>query len=371
MSAESFDRYERQLVLKGFGNVAQMKLHNAKVLVIGAGGLGCPALQYIVAAGVGTVGIVDHDSISTNNLHRQILYSTNDIGKSKAETARLHLQALNPEITIQSHVVKLVKSNVLKLISSYDFILDCTDNFDSRYLINDACLLLKKPLIFAAVSDYQGQLAIFNVPENDGVAANYRDLFPIPPKPGEVSNCEENGVLGVLPGIIGTMQAAELIKLITNLKGALINKLLTYDLLTQQIYHIEISNAEPGSYPIPLMKDFENSEHGDAAVAEIEVAAFKHLLEEGNTCIIDVRELHEFPKLNGFAYKQIPMSILEEDSLNGISETNVVFVCQHGIRSLHAAELFHDQSELNKRFYSLKGGVARWKVALKELELIL
>jgi molybdopterin/thiamine biosynthesis adenylyltransferase/rhodanese-related sulfurtransferase len=367
---ESFDRYERQLVLKGFGNSAQIKLQNAKVLVIGAGGLGCPALLYIVAAGVGTIGIVDHDSISLNNLHRQVLYNTNDIGKSKAETAKAHLHALNPEIAIHSYVVKLVRSNVLKLISDYDFILDCTDNFDARYLINDACLLLKKPLIFAAVSDYQGQLAIFNVPDEFGVAVNYRDLFPVPPKPGEVPNCEENGVLGVLPGIIGAMQAAELIKLITHLKGALINKLLTYDLLTQQIYHIEISNAEPDSYPIPSMKDFENSEHGDAAVAEIEVAAFKHLLEEGNTCFIDVRELHEIPKLNGFVYKQIPMSILDEDSLTGILEKNVVFVCQHGIRSLHAAELFHDQNELDKKLYSLRGGVARWKAALKELDLI-
>jgi molybdopterin/thiamine biosynthesis adenylyltransferase/rhodanese-related sulfurtransferase len=371
VSAESFDRYERQLVLKGFGNAAQIKLQQAKVLVIGAGGLGCPALQYIAAAGVGTIGIVDHDSVSLHNLHRQILYSTNDIGKNKAETARVHLQALNPEITIHSYVVKLVRSNVIKLISGYDFILDCTDNFDARYLINDACVLLKKPLIFAAVSDYQGQLAIFNMQDEFGVAVNYRDLFPVPPKTGEVPNCEENGVLGVLPGIIGTMQAAELIKLITNLKGALINKLLTYDLLTQQIYHIDISNAEPDSYHMPSMMDFENSEQGDAAVAEIEVAAFKLLIEDGNTCIIDVRELHESPRLNGFNYQQIPMSILEEDSLNGIPETNVVFVCQHGIRSLHAAELFHDQSELNKRFYSLKGGVARWKVALKESELIL
>jgi molybdopterin/thiamine biosynthesis adenylyltransferase/rhodanese-related sulfurtransferase len=370
VSFNGSDRYERQLVLKGFGSDAQLKLRNAKVLVIGAGGLGCPALVYLAAAGVGSIGIVDNDLISLNNLHRQILYSTNEVGNNKAEVSAAKLRLLNPEITIASYVYRLGKSNVIEVISNYEYIVDCTDNFESRYLINDACLLMKKPLVFAAVSDYQGQLAIFNVPDESGFSANYRDLFPIPPKPGEVPNCEENGVLGVLPGIIGTMQAAEIIKLITGLKGALINKLLTYDLLNQQIYQLEISRAAFDSYRLPLMDDFKPSNSNMAAVEEIEGLLLKPLLENKDAIIIDVREYHEFPKLTGDNYKQIPMSVLNEHSLDGISGQHVVFVCQHGIRSLQAAEIFHDIGDMEKKLYSLKGGVARWKAALQELELI-
>jgi len=367
---EGFDRYERQLVLKGFGRNAQIKLQSAKVLVIGAGGLGCPALVYLAASGVGSIGIVDHDSISLSNLHRQILYSTNEVGNNKAEVAAAKLRSLNPEITITSYVSRLGKSNVMEMISNYEYIVDCTDNFESRYLINDACLLLKKPLVFAAVSDYQGQLAILNFLDESGFSVNYRDLFPIPPNPGEVPNCEENGVLGVLPGIIGTMQAAEIIKLITGLKGALINKLLTYDLLTQQIYQMDISKASLDSYRQPLMEDFGNLNPDIAAVEEIEGVIFKQLLENQDTFIVDVREVHEFPKLDGPNYKQIPMSVLDEHSLDDISGKHVVFVCQHGIRSLQAAETFHDLGESKKKLYSLKGGVSKWKAALKELELI-
>ncbi|RZJ99252.1 MAG: HesA/MoeB/ThiF family protein, partial [Flavobacterium sp.] len=218
MEGDGFERYERQLILKGFGLEAQQKLSKAKVLVVGAGGLGCPALQYLTAAGVGMIGVVDHDTISLNNLHRQILYSNDEIGKLKSEVASTKLRDLNPEIIIHAFPFRLVKNNIIQLLSNYDFILDCTDNFVSRYLINDACILLRKPLVFAAISGYEGQIAIFNVADEAGNSTNYRDLFPIPPNPEEVPNCAESGVLGALSGIIGTMQAAEAIKLITGLK---------------------------------------------------------------------------------------------------------------------------------------------------------
>lgn len=367
MTADNFERYERQLVLKGFGREAQQKLLEAKVLVIGAGGLGCPALQYLAAAGVGVIGIVDHDSISLNNLHRQILYSTDEIGKSKSEVASVKLKGLNPEITIQAYPIKIIRSNILELLSTYDFILDCTDNFVSRYLINDACVLLKKPLVFAAVSGYEGQIAVFNVPDEAGHSTNYRDLFPIPPKPGEIPNCAESGVLGVLPGIIGTMQAAEAIKLITGLKGALINKLLNYNLLLQEFYQVTIPISENNAYNSIMKEDFIASHD---TYEEIEGAKMDTLIKDHNAIVVDVREYAELPKLGGSNYQQIPMSVLNEDSLSAIGNRHIVLICQHGIRSLHAAEEYQDLLGLEKRFYSLKGGVVRWKPELTDLGLL-
>ena len=176
------ERYDRQIILEGFGEEAQSLLSTARVLVVGAGGLGCPILQYLVAAGIGHIGIADNDTIALSNLQRQILFSTADVGKLKTVVAAERLQEMNPEIESKPHTLRLQKSNILDLLKMYDLIIDGTDNFDSRYLINDACTLLKKPLIFAAVSGYEGQLAIFNVQDDQGKATNYRDIFPIPPQ---------------------------------------------------------------------------------------------------------------------------------------------------------------------------------------------
>jgi molybdopterin/thiamine biosynthesis adenylyltransferase/rhodanese-related sulfurtransferase len=367
MEGENFERYERQLVLKGFGPDAQHKLVEAKVLVIGAGGLGCPALQYLAAAGVRTIGIVDHDTISLNNLHRQILYRTDEIGKLKSEVAATKLKALNPEIIIQSYPFKVLKNNILELLAKYDTILDCTDNFASRYLINDACVLLKKPLIFAAVSGYEGQIAVFNVPDQDGLSTNYRDLFPIPPAAGEIPNCAESGVLGVLPGIIGTMQAAEAIKLIAGLRGALINKLLNYNLLNQDFYQVTIPIPEGNTYARPTKDDFIQSQE---ILEEIEGSKLDALIKNHDALVLDVREYDELPKLKGSHYHQIPMSVLNEDFLSSIVNRHIILVCQHGIRSLHAAETYQDLLGVEKRFYSLKGGVVRWKSELSDLGLL-
>ncbi len=346
-------RYQRQLILDGFGQPAQVKLANAKVLVIGAGGLGCPALLYLAAAGVGIIGIADHDTIDLSNLHRQVLYGNADVGKSKTLVAQERLSELNPEIKIVSHPIRIQRSNVIEILENYDFIFDGTDNFETRYLINDACARLKKPLVFAAVSGYEGQLAIFNTPDENGIATNYRDIFPIAPTLGEIPSCEENGVLGVLPGIIGSMAAAEMIKLITTLGKPLINKLLHYNLLTNQQYEIDIV---PGSGYV--FDDFTPSKN---SYIEIGASELDLMLTNPSTLVVDVREINEVPKLDPKVYHQIPMSRFDAYLKTEIQHENIVLICQHGIRSVAAAEALHDKYGNTKNIYSLKGGIAKWR----------
>jgi molybdopterin/thiamine biosynthesis adenylyltransferase/rhodanese-related sulfurtransferase len=360
------ERYHRQLILNGFGIEAQQKLSLAKVLVIGTGGLGCPALQYLAAAGIGQLGVVDHDIISLSNLHRQTLFATADVGKMKVEVAIQKLTALNPDIQLHSYPYRIQKSNIVALFKQYDYIVDGSDNFETRYLINDTCMLLNKPLIFAAVAGHEGQLAIFCVADEQQVKTNYRDLFPIPPSAGEILNCEENGVLGVLPGIIGTMQAAEVIKLITGIGKPLINKLLHYNLLNHQFYGVSLTPANVGSYPIPTAEqEFLNLHQSDneteTSVTEIDTSILTELQCLPDALIIDVREVGEIPLLNSQIYVQRPMSALNEWLHQDFPQTHVVLICQHGIRSLAAAEQLIDKYGNSKKIYSLKGGIARYK----------
>jgi molybdopterin/thiamine biosynthesis adenylyltransferase/rhodanese-related sulfurtransferase len=345
-------RYQRQTILEGFGEHAQAKLASARVLVIGAGGLGCPALQYLAAAGIGHLGIIDDDIVELSNLHRQTIYITADIGKKKTIVASERLAEMNPEIQISAHAVRIVKSNVLETIADYDYILDGSDNFGTRYLVNDACAKLAKPLIFAAVSGFEGQLAIFNIPDANGKITNYRDIFPIPPSPGEIPNCEENGVLGVLPGIIGLMAAAETIKLITAIGRPLINKLLHYNLLTNQQFEMDVV---PGSG-----YKFDDLTTGQTTFIEIGADELNKMLEMPSTLIVDVRETGELPRLDTKVFKQVPMSQFEPYFRTDILQNNIILLCQHGIRSAAAAEALHDKYGDTKNIYSLKGGIAKW-----------
>jgi molybdopterin/thiamine biosynthesis adenylyltransferase/rhodanese-related sulfurtransferase len=361
----SSERYHRQLILEGFGANAQSKLAAANVLVIGAGGLGCPALQYLVAAGVGLIGIADDDTIALSNLHRQILYTTNDIGKLKAKVAAQRLQEMNPEIEFVVHVLRIESINVLEILKDYDFVLDGADNFESRYLINDACALLKKPLIFAAVADYEGQLAIFNVADENGETTNYRDLFPIAPKPGEIANCADNGVIGVLPGIMGTMAASETIKLVTGIGRPLINKLLHYNLLSNEQYELAI--VAGNDYQLPQNEEelmaFNYNPIGltEPKVTEIDAAQLNDLQQKTSTLLIDVRETHEVPALNTAIYHQVPMSSFADFLSTTVEEENIVLICQHGIRSVAAAEALAEKYGNTKNIYSLKGGIVKWR----------
>ena len=363
----SYERYQRQMILKSFGEAGQQKLLKAKVLVIGAGGLGCPALQYLAAAGIGTIGIVDDDVVSLSNLHRQILYSVNDIGFPKAERAAEKLGQLNPEITIITYPERLTNQNALSIMDAYDIIIDGTDNFSTRYMINDACVLLNKPLVYGAVSQYEGQVAIFNYKKNPAEeAVNYRDLFPNPPKEGEVLNCAEAGVLGVLPGIIGTMQANETIKLITGIGKPLINRMLTFNSLNNRTYEIELSASPETRLLIPENKKvFKETDYdwlcsSIAVQYEIDCNSFDDLLATHNIDVIDVREMNEMPAIEEFSFYQVPLKKLQEN-VSRIQSDTVVIICQSGVRSLQAAKQLTAIFGTSKKIFSLKGGIIQWK----------
>ena len=363
-----YERYQRQIILKEFGEAGQQKLLQAKVLVIGAGGLGCPVLQYLTAAGVGTLGIVDDDTVALTNLHRQVLYSVKDIGSFKAEIATSVLQQLNPEINIIPFNQRLIVENALELIRPFDIVIDGTDNFSTRYMINDACVLLDKPLVYGAISQFEGQVTIFSPHSSKGdeQGVNYRDLFPQPPKDDEVLNCAEAGVLGVLPGIIGTMMANETIKLITGIGEPLINRLLTYNALNNQIYELELTAREETRSLIPeneiLFKqmDYEWLCASSAKSFEIDRDEFDALLENEMIDIIDVRELNELPEVNEFYHQKIPLKQITEPNM-GIKADTVVVFCQSGKRSKQAAILLSGIFGTTKKIYSLKGGIENWK----------
>jgi len=251
----SFNRYQRQIQLKEIGSVGQNKITQAKVLIIGAGGLGCPALQYLAAAGVGTIGIVDFDVVELSNLQRQILYTVDDIGQSKATTAAKKLEALNPEIKIESYNVQITNKNALDILENYDLIIDGSDNFATRYLINDACVLLDKSLVYGAVLRFEGQIGVFNLVDKDtNSKTNYRDLFPKPPDLDSAISCNDLGVLGVIPGIIGTMQATEALKIITGIGKPLVNKIISYNALENTFYDFEIVANANSSIDYPKSK---------------------------------------------------------------------------------------------------------------------
>jgi molybdopterin/thiamine biosynthesis adenylyltransferase len=234
------DRYARHIILPGVGPTGQQKLLASKVLVIGAGGLGSPILLYLAAAGIGTLGIMDFDKVSLSNLQRQVLYVESDLDKPKTLTAKDHLQALNPDLNILTYQEALTSQNAKQVIQSYDLIIDGSDNFPTRYLVNDACVLEHKPLLYGAISQFEGQLSLFNT--SDGPC--YRCLFPTPPKPGTVPNCAEAGVLGVLAGVVGNLMATEAIKFLLGLGESLSGVLLHYDALYSDLRRVRIKKNQ-------------------------------------------------------------------------------------------------------------------------------
>lgn len=362
-----YERYQRQIILKEFGEAGQLKLLAAKVLVIGAGGLGCPALQYLAAAGVGTIGIIDDDIVSLSNLHRQVLYTTADVGVSKALNAKDILEKLNDGITIIAYNERLTTANALSIFSAFDIMIDGTDNFATRYLVNDACVLLGKPLVYGAVSQFEGQVAVFNSINKTGQhTANYRDLFPQPPKDGEILSCAEAGVLGVIPGIIGTMQASETIKLITGIGQPLINSLLTFNALTNQFYQLTIKAHDGTRALIPLNEteflqmDYEWLCASTFNQPEITASDFDTMFADKNVTIIDVRETQELPKPTEFKFLNIPLGKIINNHIPVIDTQNIIVFCQTGKRSTQAAQLLFNRFGESKKIYSLQGGIVNW-----------
>ncbi|MFZ2907342.1 MAG: molybdopterin-synthase adenylyltransferase MoeB [Cyclobacteriaceae bacterium] len=364
LSHEELLRYNRQLILKEFGYSGQQKLKNAKVLVVGAGGLGCPALLYLAAAGVGTIGIVDLDMIQETNLHRQVLYTTNDVGKNKAETARLKLSELNPLVQLQAYPVKITSINTADIIQAYDIVLDGTDNFPTRYLLNDACVLFNKPLVYGSVLEYEGQVAVFNLKQGDDYCTNYRDLFPAPPTDGSVPNCEQAGVLGVLPGIIGAIQANEVIKIITNKGEPLANTLLIIDSLTMEISRIGIQNRNSRN-AIKKLIDYEDfcgineKKNKSLNMKEITVQELQQLKQNGaDFQLIDVREPHEYDICN-LEGELIPQAEIPHN-VDKISKSKQVVVhCRSGKRSGDMVQWLEKNHGFTN-LYNLKGGVTAW-----------
>jgi sulfur-carrier protein adenylyltransferase/sulfurtransferase len=355
-------RYNRHIILKEIGQRGQDKLSKAKVLVVGAGGLGCPVLQYLTAAGIGTIGIIDFDIVEESNLQRQVLFGSSSLGENKAIAAKQRLKDLNNTITINAYSEKLTHKNALELFKGYDIIVDGTDNFETRYLINDASIITNKPLVYGAIYKFEGQVSVFNF--QDG--PSYRCLFPTPPKEGTVPNCSEIGVLGVLPGIIGSMQANEVLKIILGLGNVLSGKLLCYNALNTQTTTLIINKSEAELNKVLLKKEsFQNTIEElncDFYVPEISIEeAFK----KKNIQFIDVRENNELPKVEDLNPTYIPLSELE-NSLNKIDlKKEKVIFCQAGIRSKTAVSILQKHN-INKS-YSVKEGASIILEYMKQL----
>lgn len=340
---EELKRYSRQIILPEIGISGQEKLQNVKVLMIGAGGLGCPVLQYLAAAGVGEIGIVDDDTVEISNLHRQILYNTNDIGVMKAVVAKEKLELLNPHILITAYPVRLTSKNAKEICNNYDLVIDGSDNFETRYLVNDTCVSLRKTLVFGSIFKFEGQVSVFNI--QDGL--NYRDIFPEAPPSEEVPNCTDIGVLGVLPGVIGSYMANEAIKIICGIGETLSGKLLTINALDNSTSIFKISKqVKPMNsitLSIPNMK-------------EISMNELKQLLEKsaGETYLVDVREAHEFEEYN-IGGTNIPLHKLNDHIKELPQNKKLIFCCQTGQRSKMAIRFL--SPIFNGEMYSLKNGL--------------
>ncbi|MDZ7604554.1 MAG: molybdopterin-synthase adenylyltransferase MoeB [Cyclobacteriaceae bacterium] len=372
LSAEELHRYSRHILLPELSLEGQLKLKGARVLVIGAGGLGCPILLYLAAAGVGYLGIVDFDVVEGSNLQRQILFTTRDIGKPKANIAAIRLNQLNPEITIRPFHTKLTSSNALEIMADFDLICDGTDNFPARYLINDACVLLGKTMVYGAIFRFEGQASVFNHQDADGKRGpHYRDLFPEPPAPATVPNCAEAGVLGVLPGIIGNIQANEIIKIITGIGEPLSGKLFILDTLTMESRTVKYAK-NPGLPPVASLIDYDEfcdmKQTSPQAGYTISVGELKALLSVKNQIqIIDVREPQEF-LLSNLGGKNIPLGELKTRIAEIPSSERIVLICRSGKRSAMALTTLLDSGY--KNVLNLHGGLLAWKQAIDDKLLL-
>lgn len=352
------DRYQRQYILPGFGRDAQQKLANAKVLVVGAGGLGCPALLYLAAAGIGHIGVVDGDLVSISNLTRQVLFGESHVGLNKANTAASILQEKYSDIKVEAIPEYLNTQNAWEIISKHDLVIDGSDNFPTRYLVNDTCILLKKPIVFGAIFQHQGQVGILNA--NGSGSANYRDIYPELPSAADAPNCSETGVLGVLPGIIGTMQAAEAIKWLTGVGKPLVDRLLFYHLLDHSSYEITLTKNPASSQSIPRERtELEAMDYawacGDTEAIDWH-AALELLRQHSRGILVDVREIHELPKIETLPFDQVPLSKIEQEKYLFRDKELVLLFCQSGVRSLKAMKILQRDFP-GKKIHSITGGI--------------
>ena len=367
LSKEEIQRYSRHLIMPEVGMDGQLKLKRARVLMIGTGGLGAPLGLYLAAAGVGHLGLVDFDVVDSSNLQRQVTFTTADVGKPKSEAAKARLSALNPAIEIVSYETRLTSENALDLFRDYDIIVDGTDNFPTRFLVNDACVLLGKPNVYGSIFRFEGQATVFGYPGGPC----YRCLYPEPPPPGLVPSCAKGGVLGVLPGIVGSIQAMETIKLILGSGEPLVGRLLLFDALAMRFRELKLKKnpecAICGPHrTITKLIDYEEfcgirGEETPAmtdGIQEITATELKARQDRGDKLfILDVREPHEYQicNLNG---KLIPLGELTRRVNELDSSVEMVVHCRSGKRSADAIHFL--QTVGFKKLLNLKGGVLAW-----------
>lgn len=367
LSNEEVLRYSRHLIMPEVGMDGQLKLKQASVLCIGTGGLGAPLGLYLAAAGVGRIGLVDFDKVDLTNLQRQILFSSSDVGRPKIEAASTRLRGLNPDIQIDQHETRLTSENALDLFRDYDIIVDGTDNFPTRYLVNDACVLLGKPNVYGSIFRFEGQVSIFGYPSGPC----YRCLYPEPPPPGLVPSCAEGGVLGVLPGIVGALQAAEAIKLILGKGEPLVGRLLLFDALAMRFRELKLrKNPECpacGDHPtVTKLLDYlefcgirgEEAPAPQTSVPEITPRELKTRLDRGDDLfILDVREPHEYQICN-LGGHLIPLGDLPKRVSELDSSREIIAHCRSGKRSAEATQFL--QKAGFRKVLNLKGGILAW-----------
>jgi sulfur-carrier protein adenylyltransferase/sulfurtransferase len=364
LSHDQIRRYARHLKLPEIGVAGQEKLAAARVAIVGVGGLGSPAALYLAAAGVGTIGLVDADVVDASNLHRQVLYGTADEGRAKVEVAAARLRAINPDLAVVEHRVRLGPGNSVPILASYDLVLDGSDNFPTRYLVNDVCVMLGKPNVFGSVYRFEGQVAVFRPPADPC----YRCLFTEPPERGLVPDCGEAGVLGVLPGVVGTLQATEAIKLLAGAGEPLVGRLLLFDALRLRFREVAIpKNPECpacGREPrIPIEEDYaEACGPPDPSRFAIEEIAPKTAAERraAGAIFLDVREPEEWAICRIEGARLVPLGELplRMRELAPLREAEIVVYCHRGMRSAEATGFLKEAGFVNVR--NLSGGIQRW-----------
>ena len=363
-SKSELERYSRHLILPEFNIEGQKRLKSSKVLVVGSGGLGSPLLLYLTAAGIGTIGIVDFDVVDETNLQRQILFGVDNVGVPKVDAAKKRLQNLNPNVRFVTYNTAITSENALEIIQDYDVVADGTDNFPTRYLVNDACVILGKTNVYASIFRFEGQISVFNYLNKSGDRGpNYRDLFPSPPPPGLVPSCAEGGVIGVLPGIIGCLQANEVLKIVAGIGDPLSGKLFLFDALTFTTRTLKI-NKNPNVFKIEKLVDYQEfcgltkvqNNMSSNNISEITVQELEELiLNSEDYQLIDVREPYEYDIAN-LQGELIPLDELDQHIDRIDRQKKVIVHCRSGRRSADAIKYLQEQYGF-ENLYNLKGGI--------------
>ena len=368
LSSTEKNRYQKHLLLPQIGQEGQLKLKNAKVLVIGAGGLGCPVLLYLAAAGVGKLGIMDADSVDLSNLQRQVLYKVEDIGSPKATTAATRLQKLNDTIEYEAVKQNFRTENAEGFVKNYDIIVDCTDNFTARYLINDFCVKFNKPFVYGAIHQFEGQVSVFNYTDASGnQGPTYRCLFPEQPSELEIPNCATIGVLGILPGMLGMYQANEVIKMITGIGTVLNGQLLMLDLLENTSQKIKVKrrkNAEEMIFPEgEKQKNIADNQAINATITVEELS--EKIQNKEDFFLLDVRNLNEYEICRIEGSVLIPMSNIPTNVKHIPRDKTVVVYCHHGFRSASVID-YLSQNHGFSNLQNLTGGINAWANEIDE-----